>query len=113
MDAAGHLARRLQRPLLARRGGARLDLAAPPAPIGGMTDTPAREDRRTASMIRVDQAGEYGAPRNYAGTLAVLGAPHPMAREIAQMAEQEEGHRKFFDTLLPRPRRAPTRAPPE
>ena len=57
---------------------------------------------RTASMIRVDQAGEYGATRIYAGQLAVMGDRHPMAREIAHMAEQEERHRKFFDAMVAR-----------
>ena len=57
-------------------------------------------DKRTASMIRVDQAGEYGATRIYAGQLAVMGDRHPMAREIAHMAEQEERHRKFFDDMI-------------
>ena len=52
--------------------------------------------------IRVDQAGEYGATRIYAGQLAVMGDRHPMAREIAHMAEQEERHRKFFDAMIAR-----------
>jgi ubiquinone biosynthesis monooxygenase Coq7 len=55
---------------------------------------------KNASMIRVDQAGEYGATRIYAGQLAVMGDRHPMAREIAHMAEQEERHRKFFDAMV-------------
>src|SRR5690606_21453407 len=98
---------------LARRGGARLDLASPSAHIGGMTDdTPARADRRTASMIRVNQAGEYGATRIYAGQLAVMGDRHPMAREIAHMAEQEERHRKYFDALVARRGVRPTALQP-
>ncbi len=55
---------------------------------------------KNAAMIRVDQAGEYGATRIYAGQLAVMGDRHPMAREIAHMAEQEERHRKFFDDMI-------------
>ena len=54
----------------------------------------------TASMIRVDQAGEFGATRIYAGQLAVMGARHPAAREIAAMAAQEERHRKRFDAMI-------------
>lgn len=54
----------------------------------------------TASMIRVDQAGEYGATRIYAGQLAVMGDRSPAAREIAGMARQEERHRAFFDRLI-------------
>ncbi|NML07931.1 demethoxyubiquinone hydroxylase family protein [Sphingomonas sp. G-3-2-10] len=58
-------------------------------------------DRRepTPMMIRVDQAGEYGATRIYAGQLAVMGDRIPAARSIAGMAAQEERHRKFFDAL--------------
>ena len=54
----------------------------------------------TASMIRVDQAGEFGATRIYAGQLAVMGNRHPAAREIAGMAAQEERHRRLFDRLI-------------
>jgi len=53
-----------------------------------------------ASMLRVDQAGEYGATRIYAGQLAVLGDRHPAAALVARMAEQEKGHLKHFDDLL-------------
>ena len=54
----------------------------------------------TVSMVRVDQAGEYGATRIYAGQLAVMGTRHPAAREIAAMAAQEERHRKRFDSMI-------------
>lgn len=54
----------------------------------------------TASMIRVDQAGEYGATRIYGGQLAVMGDRSDAARAIAGMANQEERHRKFFDALI-------------
>ncbi len=59
-------------------------------------------DRRPATdaMIRVDQAGEYGATRIYAGQLAVMGDRTPAAREISGMARQEERHRAFFDRLI-------------
>ena len=53
-----------------------------------------------ASMIRVDQAGEYGATRIYQGQLAVMGDRTPAARKIAAMAGQEERHRAFFDALI-------------
>ena len=55
---------------------------------------------KVAAMIRVDQAGEYGATRIYAGQLAILGDRTPIAREIAGMAQQEEKHRRFFDRLI-------------
>lgn len=51
-------------------------------------------------MIRVDQAGEFGATRIYAGQLAVMGGRHPMSPEIAHMAAQEEEHRAKFDALM-------------
>ena len=59
-------------------------------------------DRReaTEAMIRVDQAGEFGAIRIYAGQLAVLGDRHPAARAIHHMAAQEERHRAFFDRMI-------------
>ena len=61
-------------------------------------------DRREGShaMIRVDQAGEYGATRIYAGQLAVLGDRSHAARQVAHMAEQEAAHRAFFDAMMAR-----------
>jgi len=53
-----------------------------------------------ASMLRVDQAGEYGATRIYAGQLAVLGDRHKFSSTIAGMAAQEHQHLKLFDDLL-------------
>jgi len=59
-------------------------------------------DRRPdiPAMLRVDQAGEYGATRIYAGQLAVLGDRHPAARLIAGMALQEDRHLKHFNAML-------------
>lgn len=54
----------------------------------------------TETMLRVDQAGEYGATRIYAGQLAVMGNRGPRAGEIAAMAAQEAEHRARFDALL-------------
>lgn len=56
-------------------------------------------DPRTKTMLRVDQAGEYGAKRICAGQLAVLGDRHPCAAEIRHMAAQEEGHLIRFNDL--------------
>lgn len=53
-----------------------------------------------AAMLRVDQAGEYGAVRIYAGQLAVLGDRHPMSRAIGHMAAQEARHRAHFDEMM-------------
>jgi ubiquinone biosynthesis monooxygenase Coq7 len=66
----------------------------------------------TDAMIRVDQAGEYGAARIYAGQLAVLGNRHPFAREIARMAEQEQRHLDVFNRLVAARRVRPTALQP-
>jgi len=50
-------------------------------------------------MIRVDQAGEYGARRIYEGQLAVL-KHTKSAPAIRHMHEQELRHLKYFDDLM-------------
>ena len=50
-------------------------------------------------IIRVDQAGEYGAMRIYEGQLAVLKG-QASAETIAHMAEQERRHLVAFDRLV-------------
>lgn len=55
---------------------------------------------RTDRMLRVDQAGEYGATRIYAGQLAVMGTRAPLAGEVTTMAEQEAAHLARFDRML-------------
>jgi ubiquinone biosynthesis monooxygenase Coq7 len=69
-------------------------------------------DSERAAMLRVDQAGEYGATRIYAGQLAVMGARHPAARTIARMAAQEERHRARFDAMIAERRVRPTALTP-
>ncbi|MEQ1724995.1 MAG: demethoxyubiquinone hydroxylase family protein [Sphingopyxis sp.] len=64
--------------------------------------------RARASMVRVDQAGEYGATRIYAGQLAVLGTGGPHARDIAHMLAQEEQHLAWFDKEMIRSGARPT-----
>jgi ubiquinone biosynthesis monooxygenase Coq7 len=51
-------------------------------------------------MLRVNQAGEYGATRIYAGQLAVLGQNRPTASVVARMARQEQRHLERFDELM-------------
>ena len=71
--------------------------------VGTAVEVSYRPGDRTAdraAMLRVDQAGEYGATRIYAGQLAVMGDRHPDARVIHRMAEQEERHRRIFDKML-------------
>lgn len=65
-----------------------------------MTWRPGDRREATDAMIRVDQAGEYGAIRIYAGQLAVLGDRHPASRAIHHMAAQEERHSAFFDRMI-------------
>ena len=69
---------------------------------------PGDKRRATDAMVRVDQAGEFGATRIYAGQLAVLGDRHPAARAIHHMAAQEERHRAFFDKMIADRRVRPT-----
>lgn len=63
-------------------------------------------------MLRVDQAGEYGATRIYAGQLAVLPRNCPEAKLIARMAAQEERHLKRFNALMAERRVRPTSLQP-
>ena len=65
-----------------------------------------RPDR--ASMLRVNQAGEYGATRIYAGQLAVLSRNSTAAHQIARMAAQEERHLARFNRLMADRRVRPT-----
>jgi 3-demethoxyubiquinol 3-hydroxylase len=60
------------------------------------------------SMIRVNQAGEYGATRIYAGQLAVLDPGSPAAKLISKMAGQELSHLKRFNQLMAERRVRPT-----
>jgi ubiquinone biosynthesis monooxygenase Coq7 len=69
-----------------------------------------RPDR--ASMLRVDQAGEYGATRIYAGQLAVLRRNCPEAKLIARMAAQEQRHLDRFNRLMAERRVRPTALQP-
>ncbi len=57
-------------------------------------------DPRIDRMLRVDQAGEYGAVRIYAGQLAIMGDRAPQSDSIAHMAAQEAEHRRLFDAML-------------
>jgi ubiquinone biosynthesis monooxygenase Coq7 len=77
-----------------------------------MSWKPGDRRERTHAMIRVDQAGEFGATRIYAGQLAVMGDRTPAARLIAGMAAQEERHRAFFDAMIARRGVRPTALQP-
>jgi len=69
---------------------------------------PGKRRADLASMLRVDQAGEYGATRIYAGQLAVLRRNSPAAKLVARMAAQEAEHLKRFDALIADRRVRPT-----
>lgn len=58
-------------------------------------------------IIRVDQAGEYGAARIYAGQLRVLGKTDA-APTIRHMAEQEQVHLDTFNKMAPERKVRPT-----
>lgn len=77
---------------------------APPAtaPATGAGRLPGDPDPAAlvARMIRVDQAGEYGAMRIYQGQLAVLKGRRASAATVAHMAEQERAHLAAFDALM-------------
>jgi ubiquinone biosynthesis monooxygenase Coq7 len=51
-------------------------------------------------MLRVNQAGEFGATRIYEGQRAIMGDRHPTSRLIARMAAQEQAHREHFDRMM-------------
>ena len=70
-----------------------------------------RPEDLVARMIRVDQAGEYGARRIYEGQLAVLGRK-PSGETIRQMYEQELEHLETFDKLIAERRVRPTALQP-
>jgi ubiquinone biosynthesis monooxygenase Coq7 len=63
-------------------------------------------------MLRVNQAGEYGATRIYAGQLAVLRRNCPESKLIARMATQEQRHLQRFNLLMAQRRVRPTALQP-
>ena len=75
---------------------------------------PGDPDRRelVERVIRVDQAGEFGAVRIYEGQLAALRwtgrANSEAGRKIAAMARAEREHNQVFDRLLSERRVRPT-----
>jgi len=51
-------------------------------------------------MLRVDQAGEFGATRIYAGQLAVLPRNSAAAKLVSRMADQEISWSAMRETSL-------------
>ncbi len=64
-------------------------------------------DELLARMIRVDQAGEYGAKRIYEGQIAVLGRG-PDGPVLKEMAATEQEHLDTFNKLMVERRVRPT-----
>ncbi|MCP5366424.1 MAG: demethoxyubiquinone hydroxylase family protein [Hyphomicrobiales bacterium] len=67
--------------------------------------------RLVERILRVDQAGEFGAVRIYEGQLAVLGKGE-QGPVIRHMAEQERKHLDTFNRLLVARRARPTALTP-
>jgi ubiquinone biosynthesis monooxygenase Coq7 len=70
--------------------------------------TPGDRKIDAAAMLRVNQAGEYGATRIYAGQMAVLGRGTAASHLVARMASQEQRHLDRFNELLAERRVRPT-----
>ena len=66
-----------------------------------------RQEQLIERMIRVDQAGEYGAVRIYEGQLSVL-ASSDSAPVIKHMLDQEIEHLETFSEILKKRRVRPT-----
>ena len=68
------------------------------------------KDEILERMIRVDQAGEYGAKRIYAGQLAVLKnkASKETLDEIREMDAQEQVHLDYFNNEISKRHMRPT-----
>jgi len=87
-------------PPLRRRAGAGGRLPGDPSP-----------GAEVARILRVDQAGEYGAARIYDGQLAILGR-RAVGETIREMREQEARHLETFDRLVGDRRVRPTALAP-
>lgn len=78
-----------------------------PRRLPGDPDAKAFMDR----LVRVDQAGEYGAKRIYGGQIAVLG-DGPSGPVLRHMAEQEQEHLDAFNRLAAEQHVRPTALQP-
>jgi len=65
-------------------------------------------NKRIHEIIRVNQAGEFGAKRIYEGQLAVF----PEDKTIKEMAKQEQKHLKKFNKLMVKNKVRPTALSP-
>jgi len=76
-------------------------------PVGGRMPGDPTKEELIERIIRVDQAGEYGAVRIYQGQLAVLGKG-PKGDMIRHMKEQEDVHLETFSKMASERRVRPT-----
>ena len=76
-------------------------------PTTGLFGDPTPAER-LERMVRVDQAGEYGAMRIYAGQLAVLGRRRSCGDMLRKMAAQEQAHLDTFNKIAAERRVRPT-----
>jgi len=76
-------------------------------PVGGRMPGDPTKDELIKNIIRVDQAGEYGAVRIYEGQLAVLGKG-PKGDMIRHMKQQEDVHLETFSKMVSDRRVRPT-----
>lgn len=83
------------------------DIGTATTPVGGRMPGDPTKDELIERIIRVDQAGEYGAVRIYQGQLAVLGKG-PKGDMIRHMKEQEDAHLETFSKLASERRVRPT-----
>jgi len=65
-------------------------------------------EQEVERIIRVDQAGEYGAVRIYQGQRAVLGKSPRIGDALRRMEEQEREHLAKFNELMGQRRVRPT-----
>lgn len=79
--------------------------AKPTGPAYLPGDPPPKE--RLERIVRVDQAGEFGAVCIYAGQKAVL-RHGPEAEAVREMADQEKHHLETFDRIVAERRVQPT-----
>ena len=83
------------------------DIDTSTTPVGGRMPGDPTKDELIERIIRVDQAGEYGAVRIYQGQLAVLGKG-PKGDMIRHMKEQEDVHLDTFTKMASERRVRPT-----
>ena len=83
----------------------------PPAPQTSKPIRPLTPDQRAflSSALRVNQTGELAAILIYAAQTPVLTRAHPSLRPLmSHMYTQEEGHFKFFNSILSKHRIRPS-----